>query len=508
MKIVKAKEMVLADRETIEGLGIPSLVLMENAALSVARVIKERFSKGSKILVIAGKGNNGGDGLACARHLMLWGYRVDVYLVFGKVKGDAELQLKILKNLGLEPLKELPPLDNYHLIVDAIFGTGFEPPVEGPAKATIEALERAKTPILSVDIPSGLSADSGNIYSPSVKANITVTFQFPKVCHLLHPASKRCGELYVAHIGIPEVFVEHINREVILRIEAPKREVDIHKGKAGHVLLVGSSVGKTGALIMSARASTRAGAGLVSVGVPEGLNHVFEISLVEEMSIPLPGKEFLSFKAYEPILAQEERFSALAVGMGMGRYEEGQKLILELLKNWKKPVLLDADGINNLADSGKVEMLKDRESPTILTPHVGEFERLSGIKKEDIIPNLMDVALDFAVKYNCYVVLKSSRTAIACPEGKVFLSTRGTPAMAKGGVGDVLSGILVALLGRGFEVSYALKLGVFLHGLAGELAERHRHRESLRALDLVEYLPEAYRVLEDDSYSLPFVYLH
>ena len=508
MKILKAKEMVLADRETIEGLGIPSLVLMENAALSVARVIRERYPKGSKVLVLVGKGNNGGDGLACARHLLLWGYKVDVFLVFGQVKGDAELQLKILKSLGLEPLKELQPLDHYHLIVDAIFGTGFEPPIEGPARPVIEALERTKTPVLSVDIPSGLSADSGRVYTPSVKASITLTFQFPKVCHLLHPASKRCGELYVAHIGIPETFVEHVKREVILRVETPKREVDIHKGKAGHVLLVGSSVGKTGAIIMSARASTRAGVGLVSVGVPEDLNHIFETSLVEEMSIPLPGKEFLSPKACDLILSEQDRFSALGVGMGMGRYEGGQKLVLELLKNWKKPLLLDADGINNLADSGKVEVLKQREAPTVLTPHVGEFERLSGIKKEDIIYNLMDTALDFAVNYNCYVVLKSSRTAIACPEGKVFLSTRGTPAMAKGGVGDVLSGILVALLGRGFDVSYALKLGVFLHGLAGEVVESHKHRESIRALELVEYLPKAYRKVEDESYSLPFVYLH
>ena len=508
MKILKAEEMILADRKTIEGLGIPSLVLMENASLSVARVIRERFGQDTKILVVTGKGNNGGDGLACARHLLLWGYKVDVFLVFGEVKADAEFQLKILKNLGLEPLKELPPLENYQLIVDAIFGTGFQPPVEGPAKTAIEALERTKTPILSIDIPSGLSADSGKIYTPSVRANITVTFQFPKVCHLLHPASKRCGELYIAHIGIPNEFVEHVNREVILRVEAPKREVDIHKGKAGHVLLVGSSVGKTGAIIMSAKASTRAGAGLVSVGVPEGLNHIFEISLVEEMSIPLPGEEFLSPKACDFILAEQDRFSALGVGMGMGRYEEGQKLILELLKNWKKPILLDADAINNLADSGKVDVLKDREGPTILTPHVGEFERLSGLNKEEIVFNLMDTALEFAVNYNCYVVLKSSRTAIACPERKVFLSTRGTPAMAKGGVGDVLSGILVALLGRGFEVSYALRLGVFLHGLAGEIAEKYRHTESVKALDLVEHLPEAYRMLENGSYGLPFVYLY
>ncbi|WP_448587442.1 NAD(P)H-hydrate dehydratase [Thermocrinis sp.] len=507
MKVLNTEEASSADRKTIEALGIPSLVLMENASLSVARVVRERLREGSKVLVLAGKGNNGGDGLACARHLWLWGYKVDIFLVFGEVKGDAQFQLEIFRSLGVEPLKNLPSFEEYDLIIDAIFGTGFEPPVSGPAREVIQALERSKVPILSVDIPSGLSADSGKVYTPSVKADITVTFQFPKVCHLLHPASKRCGELYVAHIGIPEMFVRDVNREVILKVEPPKREVDIHKGKAGHVLLVGSSAGKTGALIMSARASTRAGAGLVSVGVPKGLNPIFEVSLVEEMSIPFPGEDYLSFEACERILAEQERFNALALGMGMGRYEEGQRLVVELLKNWKKPFLLDADGINNLADSRRLEVLRDREI-TILTPHVGEFERLSGINKEDIVHNLMDVAGEFAQENNCYLVLKSSRTAIATPDGRVFLSTRGTPAMAKGGVGDVLSGILVALIGRGFEVDYALKLGVFIHGLAGEIAEKQKHTESIKATDLIEYLPSAYRALENGSYSLPFVYLY
>jgi NAD(P)H-hydrate epimerase len=481
---------------------------MENASLAVARVIKQKFPEGSKVLVLVGKGNNGGDGLACARHLKLWGYRVDLFLVFGEVKGDALFQLNLLRTLGVEPLKDLPRLEDYHLIVDAIFGTGFQPPVKPPAETIIKTLERTKVPILSVDIPSGLSADSGKLYTPSVKANITITFQFPKVCHLLHPASKQCGELYVAHIGIPEVFVEDVRREVILRVEPPKREPDIHKGKAGHVLLVGGSVGKTGAIIMSAKSATRAGAGLVSVGVPQNLNPIFEVALTEEMSIPLPGEDFLSYRAWETILKEQDRFSILGIGMGMGRTEEGQRLVLKLLEVWEKPILLDADALNNLADSKRLEVLKERSSPTILTPHVGEFERLSGLPKEDIVHNLMDRALEFAVNNQCYVVLKSSRTAIGTPDGRCFLSTRGTPAMAKGGVGDVLSGILSALVGRGFEVEYALKLGVFLHGLAGEIAEREKHTESVRALDLVEYLPNAYRSLETGDYGLPFNYLY
>jgi NAD(P)H-hydrate epimerase len=244
------------------------------------------------------------------------------------------------------------------------------------------------------------------------------------------------------------------------------------------------------------------------VGVPQNLNPIFEVALTEEMSIPLPGEDFLSYKAWEKVLKEQERFSILGIGMGMGRTEEGQRLVLKLLEVWEKPILLDADALNNLADSKRLEVLKERGSPTILTPHVGEFERLSGLPKEDIVHNLMDRALEFAVNNQCYVVLKSSRTAIGTPDGRYFLSTRGTPAMAKGGVGDVLSGILSALVGRGFEVEYALKLGVFLHGLAGEIAEREKHTESVRALDLVEYLPNAYRSLETGDYCLPFNYLY
>ncbi|MFN7065651.1 MAG: NAD(P)H-hydrate dehydratase, partial [Aquificaceae bacterium] len=260
------------------------------------------------------------------------------------------------------------------------------------------------------------------------------------------------------------------------------------------------------AVIMSAKASTRSGAGLVSVGIPEDLNPIIETNLVEEMSIPLAGKGRLSEKAIKEVLDLQGRFSAVAVGMGMGRYKEGQRLIGELLMGIEKPLLLDADALNNLADLG-VEALRRRKGITVLTPHVGEFERLSGLKKELILENLIDTAQDFAQRYECYVVLKASRTAIATPEGKAYLSIRGTPAMAKGGVGDVLSGILAALLGRGIPTEEALKLGVFLHGLAGEIAEGKKHRESISALDLVEAIPEAYNLIENANFDslIPYI---
>ncbi len=507
MKILKAQEMAQIDRQAIEGFGIPSLLLMEKAGLSVVEAIRREFPDARKVLVVAGRGNNGGDGLVVARHLHLLGYSVGYVLALGEeLKGDALLQYKLLKNLGLEPLKEVD-FTKYELVVDAIFGTGFEPPVRGQAVKWIEAINRSGLPVVSVDIPSGLSADSGRLFEPSVRANATVTFQFPKLCHFLHLASKSCGRLYVANIGIPAWLAQGINRELITKANLPERPPDAHKGKMGHVLLIGGSTGKTGAVIMSAKASTRAGAGLVSVGIPEDLNPIIEASLVEEMSIPLKGKGRLSEEAVSQVLELQERFSALGVGMGMDRYEEGRKVIRGLIEGVEKPLLIDADGLNNLADAG-VELLKERQGRiTVLTPHVGEFERLSGLEKSYIQENLTDCAVEFAVKYGCYVVLKSSRTALATPEGRVFLSVRGTPAMAKGGVGDVLSGILTALLGRGMETEEALKLGLLLHGIAGEVATTKSHRESLKATDLIEALPLAYNLIEHEAFEPSFSYL-
>jgi len=496
VKILKGKEMAQLDKVTVEKIGIPSLVLMENAARGLLEVVKEKFSVLRRVLVVAGKGNNGGDGIALARMLYLQGLQVDLFLPLGNPKGDALRQLEILKNLGLNPLRDNPSWEDYDLIVDSLFGTGFEPPVKGKAVQIIKEINSTDIPVLSVDIPSGLSADSGRVFEPCIKASVTVTFQFLKVCHVLFPSAKFCGEVVVKDISIPSYLADSIKRETIEEVDVPRREPDTYKTKEGHVLIVGGSTGKTGAVIMAALAASRTGSGLVSVGIPQDLNTVFESRLVEEMSIPLKGRGRLSYFAVEEILSLQEKFSALAVGMGMDRYEEGQDIIRELILNWNKPLLIDADGINNLADLKDLSLLKKRQGITVLTPHVGEFSRLSGLSHEYVTSEQLDVASEFSTEYNCYLVLKSARTAVATPEGKVYLSTRGTPAMAKGGTGDVLSGILIALLGKGLDPEKALKLGVVLHGIAGEIAEKETHMESLKALDIVECIPHAYKKIQ------------
>ena len=484
------------DKKTIEEVGIPSLVLMENAAHGVLRVILDRFPQARRILVVAGRGNNGGDGIAVARRLKNYGREVDIHLPLGHPKGDARVQIRIAKAMGIKVIKK-PDYRSYHLIVDALFGTGFKPPAEGPAADVIENINRSGVPVVSVDIPSGLSADSGYLYEPSVKATVTVTFQFPKVCHILYPALKGCGEVEVVDISIPRNLAKDVPRETIELEDLilPTREPDTYKTREGHVLIVGGSRGKTGSVVMAAKAATRTGSGLVTVGVPADLDDAVETMIVEEMTLPLPGDDRISYFAVERILELQDRFSALALGMGMDRYEEGQDIVRDILEGWEKPLILDADGLNNLADLG-VEVLKSRRAPTVITPHIGEFSRLTGIPTGEITPNQIDLAREFAKAWGCYVVLKGARTVIGSPKGRGWVSTRGTPAMAKGGVGDVLSGVLVALVGKSMDIEGALKLGVVLHGIAGELAERRHHRESLKATDLIESIPSAYRLIE------------
>lgn len=498
MKILTSSEMAHIDRITIEEVGIPSLVLMENAAGGVFGCILERFPEAKKVLIVAGKGNNGGDGIAVARRLKLRGLEPEVYLPLGEPKGDAKVQLEVAKRLGVKVLRRKPDYGSYHLIVDALFGTGFKPPAEGKAAQVIEEINLSGVPVVSVDVPSGLSADTGRVFEPSVRAVLTVTFQFPKVCHVLFPAAKRCGEVRVVDISIPDHLAEGIRRELIKvsALTLPSREPDTYKTKEGHILIVGGSRGKVGAVVMAGKAATRTGAGLVTVGVPEDLYSVAESLLIEEMTLPLPGGDRLSYFSVERILELQERFSILTLGMGMDRYEEGQDIVRDLLEGWEKPMIIDADGLNNLADLGP-EVLKHRKAPTVLTPHIGEFSRLTGLPVDEITFNQIEVARSFAEEWGCYIVLKGARTVIGTPEGTAWVSTRGTPAMAKGGAGDVLSGILTALMGKGMDPEEALKTGVILHGIAGEIVERNTHTESLRATDLIEAIPEAYRYIEN-----------
>ena len=498
MKVLKAREMAEIDRKAIEDIGIPSPVLMENAGRAVFEVVKERFPTVRKILCVAGKGNNGGDAIVVSRLFHLSGKEVFLFLISQEVSPDSKLQLDIAKKVGVKAGTTLPDPSDFDLIIDGLLGTGFKPPAKGRYGEVIKRISSSGVPVVAIDIPSGLEGDSGRAEGPFVRAKVTVTFQFMKLCHVLFPASKFCGDVVVADISIPSFLAKDIKRESIELedLKVPLREKDTYKNKEGHVLILGGSRGKTGAVIMSARSATSAGAGLVTAGVPEDLNPILESSLIEEMTLPLPGRGRLSYFAVKEILSIQDRFSALGMGMGMDRYEEGQDIVRDLLLGWKGRILLDADALNNLSDLGRLEILMEREVPAVLTPHIGEFARLSGLGTRDIVENQTEAASEFASRWGCYLVLKGARTVVADPAGHCWISLRGTPALATGGTGDVLSGILTALMGKMEDLPAALLLGVSIHGLAGEIAEGKSHRESVRATDLISTVGDAYRTIE------------
>ncbi len=528
MRVITASEMRELDRETIETLGVPSIVLMENAARGVSSVIY-RYVNGISCVVVCGKGNNGGDGLALARNLYNMGYDVEVVLTADveELKGDARINAEILSKLPvpIHVVKEegrlielYPLLRDADFVIDAIFGTGLTKPVKGFYASLIEIINKASKRVVSVDIPSGLFADTGCVQGTHIKADFTVTFGFPKLAHILPPACYSVGELFVVDISIPEdiAFLVGPKRFVLTLGEVafalPEREVMSHKYTYGHLVVLGGSSGKTGAPCMASQAALRSGVGLVTAFVPSTLNTIFEVKLTETMTVPVNdgGKGYFSLESVDAVMREFDsgRFSCLLIGPGLGSAPETFEFAREVIKRTNLPMVIDADGINALSES--IELIKLRENPIILTPHIGEFSRLTGISKEEILKSPHEKALRFAEEFGVYVVLKSGRTVVATPDGKVFVNVIGNPGMATAGTGDVLAGVIGALLAMGLEAEDSAKLGVFIHSLAGDIAAESLTQESMKACDLVEFLPNALKLLkkkesEPDRDALPFV---
>jgi len=520
MYVLKATEMAEIDRKTIEETGVPGVVLMENAARGVVSVVFDRI-KGKNALVVCGVGNNGGDGFAVARNLFNYGYNVDVVLLSSpeKLKGDAKVNFGILKNLEVnisvvERETDLTvlfeKLESADFIIDAIFGTGLTRPVEGFCASAIRFINEKSRFTVSIDIPSGLLA--GEAFLPEgefVKADITVTFAYPKIAHCLTPACKFCGEVFVVDISIPESKVKEIlpPRRIIKVSDVfpafPEREIDTHKYNYGYLAVIGGSCGKTGAVSMTAMASLRAGVGLVTAIVPRDLNPVYEVKLTEPMTVPIASAEkgYFNANSLDEVITvlKEGKFTSVAIGPGLGWNRDTEVFVTELLKAIDKPFIVDADALNSI--SKNVDILKELGETPILTPHTGEFSRLTGLTADEIINNPVETAVNFASEYSVVLVLKGARTVIATPQGKVYVNIIGNPGMATAGTGDILSGIIGALRAKGLSAELSAVAGVFIHSVSGDVAAKTFGEDSLVASDLIKMLPEALMLLKGSKGS-------
>lgn len=522
MRVLNTAQMREADRRTIEDLGIPSIVLMENAGRQVADAMQSTFGDlaSSRVSVLCGRGNNGGDGFVVARTLAGRGIDVLVCIIgtSDAVRGDARINLEILRRLGVpiveassEQAWELHARDilGRDLLVDGLFGTGLSGPLTGLAETVVADLSECRAPIVSVDLPSGLSADDPAPIGPAVSASLTVTMAAPKLPLVMPPGDRLVGTLVVADIGIPAGIVEELEGPYIsrlareeLRALVPARTPHAHKGTFGHALVVSGSIGKTGAAHLAAMGALRSGAGLVTVGTPASCVPIVASLGAEYMTEPLaespPG--LLAAAALDQLLALPH--DAIAVGPGIGVGDAQRRLVIGLIERAAGPLVLDADALNVLAgDPGVLSARQGRI--TVVTPHPGEMARLLVTSASTVQEHRLPVALDFARTHGVYVVLKGHRTLIATPIGRVFINPTGNPGMATGGSGDVLTGMLAAWLMQVENPEHACQLAVYLHGAAGDLAAADIGEVAMTAGDIVTALGDAIEELSASRRAEP-----
>jgi NAD(P)H-hydrate epimerase len=509
MHIVTAEEMRRLDADAQTTYGIPVTVLMEQAGMGVVREMERRFGDpaGRVIVVLAGKGHNGGDGLVAARHLIQRGAYVRVFLTFpaDASRGEARVQTQIARNVGAQLLdpsgydraRFRAALQEADLVIDALVGTGLSAPISGLAAELIADLNASDKPVIAVDIPSGISADTGEALGAAVRAALTVTFALPKRGHFLPPGSDHTGELRVVDIGIPRRAVERaaLPLSVFTKKDAtavvPTRPREGHKGTFGHVLVVAGSVGKSGAAILASRAALRAGAGLTTLACPESVLRAGEDKPAEIMTLPLPesGEHALSARSLDLLFAASKQATVAAIGPGLSTLPDTQAAIRELVTRLSLPMVIDADGLNALADH--LEPLKRPHPPMILTPHPGEMGRLTRLGSREVQRRRIDLAIEFAKTHQVVLVLKGARTVVASPDGRATLNPTGNSGMATAGTGDVLTGMIAALLAQGLAPADAARLGVYLHGAAGDLIAGERGERGMMAGDVIDRIPSA-----------------
>ena len=506
--IVTASEMQRMDRETIESFGLPGRVLMENAGRGVIDVIAKTFPDicDHHVGIVAGRGNNGGDGFVIARYLHGMGAAVTVYLFSERtaVKGDAATNLELLTALKIPVVaitdtttlaQHRTAMCHHSIWVDALLGTGLNAEVKGLFRAVIDLVNSLNRPVIAVDIPSGLSADTAMICGACIQAHTTVTFGFPKIGHILFPGAALTGRLETIDIGIPPHIVQNIGpkhhvltRDGIAR-SFVQRLPTSHKGTAGHVLVVGGSTGKAGAAVMSGLGALRSGAGLVTLAIPNSLNDIIQSQIPEIMTVPMEGRKegLWDDSLVCGIREQLQGKKCLAIGPGMGVSAETRRLVLDILRELSIPVVLDADGLNCISD--RLDILRELKAPAILTPHPGEMSRLTGKSVSVIQADRIGIAGEFSRTHGVHLVLKGARTVIAHPDGSVYINLTANPGMGAGGMGDVLTGVIAGLLAQGFEAETAAHTGVYLHGKAADALSKSRGPFGFLATEVAGAIP-------------------
>jgi hydroxyethylthiazole kinase-like uncharacterized protein yjeF len=512
MKLVTADQMRAIDRDTIDNQHVPGLTLMENAGHGIAeRILRDLIHtpKSAHVAIFCGKGNNGGDGFVISRYLHQAGVEVDVWFV-GPIEilsADARASFDRAAGGGVRLHQILAELDipahlKHQLIVDAVFGTGFSGVPNGLAAQLIEFINRQHIPVAAVDLPSGLNADTGSCAGIAVKATNTYTLALPKYGLFVSPGRELAGKVDVVPIGVPDqVIAAHVSDCELTTCEyvaakLPVRKPDGHKGDFGWVLCVAGSTGMTGAAVLAAESALRSGCGLVRVACPQSIQPTIAGMLAEAVTHPLPDvrkKGALALRALGEIISLLPEYDSVILGPGIGRYYETSELMRRLVSRIELPTVIDADGLN--AFENHSDILADHKGPLVITPHAGEFKRLTGIEVPSDIQARICVARDMARLLKLTLVLKGSPTIVAGANGECFLNPTGNSGMATAGSGDVLTGIIGSFLAQGMSVLDAAVCGAFIHGLAGDLAAADLTPRGMIAGDMVRKLPQVFSLL-------------
>lgn len=516
MKVLTAAAMREADRRTVEEFGLPGIILMEHAAMRVVEAILSLQPVPERVTVVAGPGSNGGDGLAVARLLQQAGLAPSLWTTMapGGYRGDAAINERFLRHsrfvvrhiLDYGALEELrADLERADLVVDALFGTGLNRAAEGLSAGVIETINAAPAPVLAVDLPSGMGADSGGVSGVAVQARWTVSLAFPKPGLLQHPGAGLAGEIIVGEIGIPPLLAAEEMAAVTTAEQLypmlPPRPTNAHKGDFGRVLVVAGATGMSGAAALAAEAALRGGSGLVYLAAPISLCAALEAQLREVIILPLPESApgVIAPQAAELLLEKSRRCDALAVGPGLAPLQETASLIERLLRRAALPAVLDAGALTALAllpEAKRWELLRGVKQPVLLTPHPGEMAVLTGLSAGEIQRDRPAAARRLAREWGCFLVLKGAGTISASPGGEIRFNPTGGPALATAGSGDLLTGLLAALLAQGMKPFEAAAAAAYIHGLAGDLLPPGR---GYRAGDILEHFPEAFQRLRREA---------